>query len=135
MAPLNLGVFGYVFDSETRQRGDIEGLRAAGARLARRSAGARRQTEERLSELEQQVGELTLLCKALVATLHQRGGIDPAELEAAARAIDAEDGVVDGRVTPEVDRRSPAQRARDARRAADDAAARKLKAPRPRKKR
>ena len=56
---------------------------------------------------QQEVGELALLCRALVHVLGERGGLDPEALRAALERMDAEDGVIDGRVTPEDDRPKP----------------------------
>ncbi|RMG17416.1 MAG: hypothetical protein D6731_04210 [Planctomycetota bacterium] len=91
----------YVFDSEYRQRADIEDLKRRGQAVQRRVRRGLRDLEERVEELELQVGSLALLCRALLSLLREQGTVDPEALAAAVDAIDLEDGVRDGLVTPE----------------------------------
>jgi hypothetical protein len=97
----------YIFDSEWKQRADIEALKTtqlrAGSHLRRKA----KKLEERIEYLEQELGEVALLCRALLTLLRQSGAVDPAAFEEVVRQIDAEDGVIDGRVTPEHDRPKP----------------------------
>ncbi len=94
----------YLFDSERKQRADINTLQKASAGIARRLSRKQAEAGERIQALEQQVGELTLLCRALLEVLADRELLEADALVEAMRAIDAEDGVVDGRVTPEEER-------------------------------
>ena len=50
-------------------------------------------------ELENQVGELALVCRTMMTILRKNGVIDPAELEQVMNEIDAEDGTIDGKST------------------------------------
>jgi hypothetical protein len=59
----------------------------------RRAEGA----EDRLEALEQRVGEMALFLRALSRVLVEKGAIDRADFVAAAKAVDAQDGSVDGR--------------------------------------
>jgi HAMP domain-containing protein len=66
-----------------------------------------RDTKDRVEALEREVGELALLTRALLEVLQENGGVGREELFAAMARIDAQDGVVDGRVTPEHARPKP----------------------------
>jgi hypothetical protein len=92
-----VSIWRYVFDSELRQREDIEQLRRR-AEITRRHARIRSaDVKERLDALEDEVGELGLLVRALIETLRAGGAVDAEALAAAMHRIDAADGVVDGR--------------------------------------
>lgn len=47
---------------------------------------------------------MTLVCRALIGMLKEQGHFDAAIFNTALDKIDAEDGVIDGRVTPESER-------------------------------
>jgi hypothetical protein len=74
--------------------GEGAGEGAAAAKAALRP-------EERVEALEKSVGRLALISRALVATLERQGLVDAEVLQQVMDEIDAEDGVVDGMVTPE----------------------------------
>lgn len=110
-----MSIWNYVFDSEYRQRSDIESLKASALAMSRRSRRGNRELRERVEALEDEVAELTLLCRTLLSVLRQSGAVDPAAFEATSRQIDAEDGVVDGKVREPAARpkkRAPAARRR-----------------------
>jgi hypothetical protein len=87
-----------------QQNREISSLKSqAQAARIRLDLGSR-DTKERIEALEQQVGELALMTKALLEVLHQNGGVGKEEILAAMARIDAEDGVIDGKVTPERER-------------------------------
>jgi hypothetical protein len=93
-----------------QQRSEINELKdqaqAARTRLDLNS----RDHRTRVEALEQQLGELALLTRALLEVLHENGSVKNEQILAAMAKIDAEDGVVDGRVTPEKDRpKTPAK--------------------------
>jgi hypothetical protein len=102
-----MGAWNFIFDNELFQRMDIEDLRrqAEHSRWAARRAS--RRTNDRLEDVEKDLAEVVLLCRALVSMLRERGVFDENALQAALRAVDAEDGVIDGRVTPESERPKP----------------------------
>lgn len=54
---------------------------------------------ERVVELEDDLGRVTLLLRALADTCVTRGLLSKAELERVAQAIDASDGTADGKTT------------------------------------
>jgi hypothetical protein len=102
-----MGAWNYLFDNDLLQRLDLERLdeRARHAeRAMRRAHGAQR---DRIAELEQEVGQLALACRALIGMLKEQGQFDAAIFNAALDKLDADDGVIDGRVTPERDRPAP----------------------------
>ena len=93
----------FLFDSEYRQRADIESLK----RMSIERKGARQRDrnriknqEERIQQLEDQVGELALLCRSLLTVLREDGTVAPERFEQVLSQIDAEDGVIDGKITP-----------------------------------
>ena len=69
------------------------------ARAASASLHASRSSNDRVDELERHVGELALLCRALMVALEEKGTVSHARLREIMDKIDAEDGVVDGQVT------------------------------------
>jgi hypothetical protein len=97
------------FDNDLMQRLDIQDLEDRAHRQQMRALSSNNRTRERFDELEQQVGELTLLCRALVSVLTARGALDAEALRTALTSLDGEDGVLDGRVTPESERPLPAK--------------------------
>lgn len=71
---------------------------------SQRAARRRHETElavmaQRIDELEQDLGEATLLLRALADLCVEQGVVAPADLAAKAAALDALDGTVDGRMT------------------------------------
>ena len=58
-----------------------------------------RPQKARITELEEGVGELALLCKTLMRMLLEKGVCTGQEINALMKQLDLEDGVEDGRVT------------------------------------
>ncbi len=96
-----MSVWDYVFDNDYRQRADIEKLRSNAEFMNVRLQRDASTNAQRIEQLETEVGELALLCRSLLAVLNETGAVKPEQLVAAMSRIDAEDGVIDGRVTPE----------------------------------
>jgi len=94
-----MSIWNYVFDNEWRQRSDIEALRNRASRTRTRMRSSRSQQDARVDQLEDEVGELALLSRALLTILREQGVVDPARLAEVMHDIDAEDGVVDGKTT------------------------------------
>ena len=94
-----MSVWKYVFDHDLLQRGDIEHLRKRTRSSEQRMRRRRKDVDARIETLEDEVGELTLLCQALLEVLRESGHLDADRLQAAMQRIDAADGVVDGKVT------------------------------------
>lgn len=59
-----------------------------------------RTLEQRIAQLEEDLGQAALTIEALLELLEQSGTLTRTELETRARQIDANDGVIDGRITP-----------------------------------
>ena len=94
----------HLFDSEYKRRADIESLkRSALRRSAARTHDVQRLDQQinRIDQLEQHVGELALLCRSLLTLLRENGIVEPEQFERVMNRIDAEDGVIDGKITPE----------------------------------
>lgn len=88
----------YLFDHDWLQRSDIEDLKQQAARLESRQRRDR-ELYERVEELEQDVGELALLCKTLMNLLLEHQVCTGKQLEDMMRQVDLEDGVADGKIT------------------------------------
>ena len=88
-------IWDFVFDSEWRQRADIESLKQQANAVRMRMSRSAVHTEERVEHLEQQVSELALLSRALIAVLEKQGGLKAADLHEAMRSIAGQD-VLDG---------------------------------------
>ena len=56
--------------------------------------------EKRIAELEQQLGEVALICRTLLTVLRESGQVKPEQFQQVMNRIDLEDGVEDGRVSP-----------------------------------
>lgn len=90
----------YFIDSDLLQRRDIETMRA---RQRTRSRSERRRAsalEDRIEQLEDELGEMRLFTRALLALLQENDTLDPARVREKILEIDASDGVVDGRLGP-----------------------------------
>lgn len=91
----------YVFDNDYMQRRDIGHLKRQQDIARRRQRLDRKKSNDRVEELEMQIGELALVCRTLVEMLVENGSLDPKRFEEIRREIDLEDGVLDGAITPE----------------------------------
>jgi hypothetical protein len=99
-----MAFFDYVFDNEFKQRTDIESLK----RMSRNRIAARRRQfsqlqdqGKRIEHLEEQVGELALLCRSLLTILREDGTVEPERFQQVMDRIDAEDGTLDGKLNVE----------------------------------
>lgn len=93
-----------LFDSDYKRRADIESLKQIANSRKRARRQDRRETadqQKRIEQLEDQVGELALLCRSLLTVLRETEAVQPERFEEVMKQIDAEDGVVDGKITPE----------------------------------
>jgi hypothetical protein len=102
-----MSTWNYMFDNDMLQRMDLERLRMRAESASRQMRITRRAHDERIEALESEVGELALLCRALMGMLKEQGHFDAAAFNAALDKIDLEDGVRDGRVTPVSERPVP----------------------------
>ncbi len=97
-----MSIFNYIFDSDWSQRSDIDALKRQNATLVGHSRVRRSKeaaNEARVEELEQEVGELALLCKTMMQILLEKRVCTGQEFEALIAKVDASDGVSDGKVT------------------------------------
>ena len=90
----------FVFDHEFKQRADLEAVRKRAHRVARRTARQTRELEKRLEKAEDELGEMRLFTRALLALLQESGTLDAARIRDKILEIDASDGTVDGRYDP-----------------------------------
>ena len=101
-----MSIFNYLFDNEWRQRSDIEDLRERSrrqqyvARREKRRASSEIQAlEYNVKELQEQVGELQLITRAMHQMLQSQNGWDESRFQKILVELDLEDGVRDGKVT------------------------------------
>ena len=101
-----MSLWDYLFDSDYRQRADIESLKERSRRqqlaIARSSARKTERMSElegRVEELEEQVGALELMNRALLATLRKSSDFSEEEFCKLVNQIDIEDRALDGKVT------------------------------------
>lgn len=90
---------GFVFDSEYRQRRDIQQLQQQISELPYQSS--------QLDGAAMRINQLELLCAALVELLMARGLTTPAELRVLMQQVDLADGVEDGRKSQHVHTKAP----------------------------
>ncbi|MDG2224132.1 MAG: hypothetical protein P8L85_22310 [Rubripirellula sp.] len=90
-----------LFDSDYRQRADIEALKRKSKTRDFQEFKRMGGQQDRIDALEDQVGELALLCRSLLTLLRENGTVKPERLEEVMTRMDAADGVVDGKFTPE----------------------------------
>ena len=93
-----------MFDNDHLQRADIESLKSRSRRqlnLSRSSARRNRaklsDLNERLDELEKEVGSLQLMNRALIAYLRQQDVWDDDTFRSLVYELDIEDGKLDGK--------------------------------------
>lgn len=87
------------------ESGHTSALKARSEQIAesnrqRQALRLRSKTDERVEELEKELGQSALVIEALITLLEERGVVARAELRARVAEIDSADGVVDGRITP-----------------------------------
>jgi len=93
-----MSIFDFMFPNS--QYIDIQLLKAENSKLASRiEAISNSDPEARIEQLEQEVGELALVCKTLMRTLLEKRVCTGQEIENLFKQIDLEDGVADGKVT------------------------------------
>ena len=91
----------YLFDSEWRQRSDIEKLKRRNRITVRSAARERGRGRRRVEKLEEEVAELTLVTSALLAHLRAQAGWDEAAFRERFQTLDLEDGELDGKLRKE----------------------------------
>ena len=95
---MGLGLFGAWWLSNVAERADeARSMAHAAAWRARRAAQS---SAERIDALEDELGRLHLVVRAMSEVLRSKGVLDEALCSEAMRRIDLEDGVSDGKVTP-----------------------------------
>ncbi len=109
-------LFDHIFDNDWRQREDIQSLKTHSSQMGRRMARRTGKLESRIEDLENQVGELALLCRSLLTLFRKNGTLDPGSFQAVMQEIDAEDGVIDGKITLQEDPKSKPKPKRSPRR-------------------
>jgi len=92
-----MGVLDYIFDSDWRQRADIEALKRQNRRIAHRRGTQTADLASRVKELEDAVGSLALLCRGLMGLLEKQDLWDEEAFKEICRQIDAADGSEDGK--------------------------------------
>ena len=99
--PMGIGKF--LFDNELFQRLDIEDTKRALHAKSKMDIRARGRIHREVEALEDDLGTLALLCRAMMRMMIEKGVMSRDELVGAMKAIDAHDGKVDGRYTGPID--------------------------------
>lgn len=97
----------FLFLGDLGQQFDLEDHRQELARVRRRLEETRTATTDWRREcqrLQRENDDLALYLTALIRLLASKNIVTPDEIRKLAQAIDEEDGVADGRITPERDR-------------------------------
>jgi hypothetical protein len=94
-----MGIFDYMFDNEWAQRSDINAARSAVDANARSS----RRLARNVNELADEVAVLALFVRTLQRLMIEKGVITKDEFLEALRAIDMQDGKLDGKYTRPLD--------------------------------
>lgn len=95
-----MSMWDYLFDSEFKQRRDIQKLRTRQEELHDKTFYSQRSTTRRLDDLEIERGELALYCRAAVQLMIEKKLITTEDFVNKMHEIDASDGKVDGAYTP-----------------------------------
>ncbi len=98
-----MGLWDYLFDSEYKQRDDIESLKVAAGSTAV-STGS---LERRVGKLTQRLGRLELTVEGVYRALESKGHITTEEFRDLLVQIDLEDGREDGRIGDDRSAKAP----------------------------
>jgi hypothetical protein len=98
-----MSAWDFIFDSEHKQRSDIEDLKGAADRVDASVDGL----WEELTRAKRRVARLELLCEGLIAYLQVKGPLDRDELAVMIQRVDLADGYEDGRVGPDRSSKAP----------------------------
>jgi hypothetical protein len=98
-----MSLWNFLFDSDLRQRADIDALEQ-GAVAGATSAAA---TERRLGHTNERIDQLELMLEGIYRVLEQRGHVTAQEFRDLLVQVDLEDGREDGRVGPDRAAKSP----------------------------
>ena len=94
-----MSIFTYIFDNEVFQRRDINNLNARLGDLRRRQATTNVRRARKVDDLENDVAELALLCKAMYGYMKSKPGYDAEAFRAILERLDASDGKRDGKLS------------------------------------
>jgi len=97
-----MSIWDYLFDSDWRQRSDIQALKVRGTQLSGYLQSARYSAEQlgdKIKELQSDIAAIALFNQTLLRMLVQKGICTPEEFNALFTEIDLEYGVQDGRIT------------------------------------
>jgi hypothetical protein len=98
-----MSAWDYIFDSEHKQRSDIQDLKGATERVDASVEGL----WEELTRAKRRVAKLELLCEGLISYLQVKGVLERDELAVMVQRVDLADGYEDGRVGPDRSSKAP----------------------------
>jgi hypothetical protein len=98
-----MSAWDFLFDSEYKQRSDIEGLKGVADRVDASVEGL----WEELTRAKQRVAKLELLQEGLIAYLQVKGVLSREELAVMVQRVDLADGYEDGRIGPNRSAKAP----------------------------
>jgi hypothetical protein len=92
-----MSAWDFIFDSEHKQRSDIEDLKGVAGRVDASVDGL----WEELTRAKRRVAKLELLTEGLIAYLQVKGVLNREELAVMVQRVDLSDGYEDGRIGPD----------------------------------
>lgn len=97
-----MSFFRYLFDNDWIQRADIDHLEERASELeyhVLRSGNSSKNLESDVAHLRRDVSRMMLMLEAVLRTLADKGLCSREDLVRRMQAIDAEDGLIDGKMT------------------------------------
>jgi hypothetical protein len=98
-----MSLWKYLFDTEWRQREDIELLRASSGT----SQTDAQKSAKKLDHLQRRVDRAELLLESLYRLVSEKNLVTADEFRLMVARVDLEDGIEDGRIGPDRNRRAP----------------------------
>ena len=98
-----MSLWKYLFDNEWRQREDIELLRVSTATSQTEAS----RTAKKLDQLQRRVDRTELLLESLYRLVSEKNLVTVDEFRLMVARVDLEDGIEDGRIGPDRNRRAP----------------------------
>jgi hypothetical protein len=98
-----MSLWKYLFDNEWRQREDIELLRASTETTQTEAQRA----AQKIDRLERRVDRAELLLESLYRLVSEKNLVTADEFRLMVARVDLEDGIEDGRIGPDRNRRAP----------------------------
>jgi hypothetical protein len=87
-------------NSHHRQAVELRSQQIAKNQQTRQALRLSHQTDERITELENELAQSAIVIESLITLLEEKNLVSREELKQRVRQLDATDGVIDGKITP-----------------------------------